>query len=236
MEREACASAAEVASEIDRAVRSLEVHNAANLDRLRRSFSKRLASCAGDFVLDVGRALVADHGHRGGICYELIRHHDGAFSRLGRSELEELGRGIDSWDSTDSFARQLSGPAWVRDQISIDVVKQWAASADRWWRRAALVTTVGLNSRVSGGTGDAKRTLEICRLLIDDRDDMVVKAMSWALRELIAFDRDAVVRFLDEHEERLAARVRREARNKLETGLKSPRRRARSPGSTGSSD
>jgi 3-methyladenine DNA glycosylase AlkD len=27
-------------------------------------------------------------------------------------------------------------------------------------------------------------TLEVCRALIDDRDDMVVKALSWALREL----------------------------------------------------
>ncbi len=55
---------------------------------------------------------------------------------------------------------------------------------------------------------------------------MVVKAVSWALRALSERDPDAVRAFLDAHEDVLAARVRREVRHKLETGLKNPRRRA----------
>ena len=54
---------------------------------------------------------------------------------------------------------------------------------------------------------------------------MVVKAMSWALRELAKRDPTAVRRFLAEHETALAARVSREVRNKLETGLKNPEKR-----------
>jgi len=224
MPHQECRTPSEVAAEIDRAVRALPVRNAANHDALRKTYSKQLAACSGAFVLDVGRALVGRYGRRSGICYELIRHHPDAFRRLGRTEIEELGRGIDSWGSTDSFARHLAGPAWVRGQIALEDVHAWAESPDRWWRRAALVATVGLNSRVSGGSGDTPRTLAICRLLIDDRDDMVIKAMSWALRELIPWERGAVQAFLQEHEDRLAARVRREVRNKLETGLKTPRR------------
>ena len=66
----------------------------------------------------------------------------------------------------------------------------------------------------------------MCRLLVDDSDDMVVKAMSWALRELVVHDPDAVNEFLDEHGDVLAARVRREVRNKLATGLKNPKRQS----------
>jgi 3-methyladenine DNA glycosylase AlkD len=91
-------------------------------------------------------------------------------------------------------------------------------------RRAALVSTVALNARAQGGQGDTARTLAICRLLIDDRDDMVVKAMSWALRALAVIDRGAVERFVDEHRPELAARVVREVESKLRTGLKGPRR------------
>jgi 3-methyladenine DNA glycosylase AlkD len=58
---------------------------------------------------------------------------------------------------------------------------------------------------------------------VNDRDDMVVKAMSWALRELTKSDRAAVERFLASHD--VAARVRREVMNKLKTGLKNPERR-----------
>ena len=63
-------------------------------------------------------------------------------------------------------------------------VMRWAASADRWRRRLVLVATVPLNSRARGGQGDTARTLRVGAALVDDRDDMVVKALSWALREL----------------------------------------------------
>jgi 3-methyladenine DNA glycosylase AlkD len=52
---------------------------------------------------------------------------------------------------------------------------------------------------------------------------MVVKALSWALRELVVHDPDAVKVFLKEHEDVLASRVKYEVGNKLRTGLKNPR-------------
>jgi 3-methyladenine DNA glycosylase AlkD len=64
-------------------------------------------------------------------------------------------------------------------------------------------------------------------MLIADRDDMVIKAMSWALRELSKRDPNAVRRFLNERHDVIAARVMREVRNKLSTGLKNPKQRAR---------
>ena len=48
--------------------------------------------------------------------------------------------------------------------------------------------------------------------------DMVVKALSWALRELVFRDPGAVRDFLDGHD--VARRVRREVITKLETGRK----------------
>jgi 3-methyladenine DNA glycosylase AlkD len=71
--------------------------------------------------------------------------------------------------------------------------------------------------------GDVERTLAVCRMLVDDYDDMVVKALSWALRALVVHDAEAVNDFLEEHGEVLAARVKREVRNKIATGLKNPR-------------
>jgi 3-methyladenine DNA glycosylase AlkD len=85
---------------------------------------------------------------------------------------------------------------------------------------------VVLNSKSRGdgkAGGDAKRTLMICTMLIDDREDMVVKALSWALRVLAAVDPAPVHAFLKQHDARLAARVKRETRNKLATGLKNPK-------------
>ncbi|HLF02206.1 MAG TPA: DNA alkylation repair protein, partial [Anaerolineales bacterium] len=115
--------------------------------------------------------------------------------------------------------------AWREGQISDSVIYGWAKSKNRWWRRAALVSTIGLNNKARGGTGDTPRTLAVCALLVSDRDDMVVKAMSWALRELAKRDPKAVRKFITEHQYELAARVIRETNNKLKTGLKNPKKR-----------
>jgi len=104
-------------------------------------------------------------------------------------------------------------------------VQRWAKSDDRWWRRAALVCTVALNQKSHGGKGDTARTLAICALPASDRDMMVAKALSWALRALSVVDRDAAVAFLERHGAELPSRVRPEVGSKLATGLKTAGRR-----------
>jgi hypothetical protein len=102
-------------------------------------------------------------------------------------------------------------------------------SAQIWTHRSLFSSgTPRLNAKSRGSTSatsDATRTLAVCTRLLDDRDDMVVKAMSWALRELAKRNSRAVRTFLSEHCERLTRRVRREVTNKLATGRKSPRPR-----------
>jgi 3-methyladenine DNA glycosylase AlkD len=215
-----------VAAQIAREIHALPVRNAPNARAVRRRYSRELRSAPAAYVLDVGRELLVNYGQRWLAC-ELIRNHRGAFGQVGESELEEFGRGIDSWGSADAFARTLAGPAWLHGQVPDELIHRWARSPDRWWRRAALVSTVALNVRSKGGMGDVPRTLQVCRMLVGDGDDMVVKALSWALRELVVHDPQAVRAFLSEHEDVLAARVKREVKNKLTTGLKNPGRRVR---------
>jgi 3-methyladenine DNA glycosylase AlkD len=202
---------------------ALEEKRAKNVWPLRREFARSLKGAEPEFVLEVARELFtlsSNPGH----ATSLLMFHRKTFETLGEKEIEEFGEGMNSWGTVDTFARRLSGPAWLRGQISDELIHKWAHSEDRWWRRAALVSTVALNVRSHGGHGDAQRTLSICKLLVEDRDDMVVKAMSWALRELVIHDPDSVRAFLEKHENVLAARVKREVWNKLRTGLKNPKR------------
>lgn len=215
-------NAKDVASEINAEIRALPVRNTPNGRIIRRKYSRMLKQASPEFILDLARELLENYGYRW-LPYELIQNHRAAFQSVGEAELEQLGRGINSWWSVDSFARSLAGPAWLKGQVSDKLIHKWAHSEDRWWRRASLVCTVALNMRSQGGMGDVPRTLEVCRFLVDDHDDMVLKAESWALRELVVHDPDAVQKFLSEYEDVLAARVKREVRNKLTTGLKNPR-------------
>lgn len=209
--------------EIETEIAALPERRATPVREVRRRYSRRLADAPPSLVLNLARELVKRHGWRS-LPYELVRYHRQAFAAVDAGWLAELSGGMASWSGVDSFARILAGPAWLRGKVSDATIEEWAHSPDMWWRRAALVATVGLNMRSDGASGDTERTLAICRLMVDDHEDMIVKALSWALRELIVHDEEAVRAFLAEYEEALAARVKREVRNKLETGLKNPRR------------
>jgi 3-methyladenine DNA glycosylase AlkD len=213
----------DLCDEFYRRIRNLPVRNTPSIRAVRKELSLALTHADGPVVLDVAWCVLSGGEHRW-VAYELIHEHPRAMASIGEGELEWFGRGIDSWWSVDPFALELAGPAWRERQVRDEFMASWAKSEDRWWRRAALVSTVPLNARSRGGRGDPERTLRVCALLVGDRDDMVVKALSWALRALIPHDRQAVRDFLDSHA--VAARVAREVTSKLETGLKNPPRPA----------
>ncbi len=194
-----------------------------SLKRLPDEFLQRSRLLSGETVVQVALDLWGRGDQRNRwAAATLLQSHPTAFRHLRWRPLEEMGGGICNWGDADAFAF-LAGLAWRNGQITDQRVHRWARSQDRWWRRAALVCTVVLNRRSWGGRGDVERTLAVAELLASDRDDMVVKGLSWALREVIPVDRRAVEQFVRNHDDVLAARVKREVRNKLTTGLKNPR-------------
>lgn len=219
-------NAKKIAAEIAERISGLQNRKTEDVRAVRREFSKRLAKETPRLVIDVAGRLMEIPGieHRF-VAYELVCKHAKALATLGAKDLQRFGRGIDSWGAVDCFACYLAGPAWREHQVSDRLILGWTRAADRWWRRAALVSTVPLNSKARGGGGDTPRTLEVCRMLVGDRDEMVIKAMSWALRELSKKDAKAVKEFIADHANEIAPRVVREVRNKLSTGLKNLRPR-----------
>ena len=159
------------------------------------------------------------------LAFELLTAHPDAFNLLDDARVAAWADGLADWGSIDMYGVTIAGPAWRMGIVSDSTVRSWARSTDRWRRRLSLVATVSLNARSRGGTGDPRRTLSICRQLMADRDPMVVKAMSWALRELGKREPAIVRNFLSRQETTLAPLVRREVSNKLRTGLKSGRSR-----------
>jgi 3-methyladenine DNA glycosylase AlkD len=196
-------------------------HSVPEWRKLRRAWSKDLGSHTAGEVIRLATELI-DAGPWGRLtAYELVAYHPGAMAALTPASIRRLGKGVADWGSVDTFACYLAGPAWREGRLPTRQVHAWLRSSDRWLRRTAVVCTVALNVRARGGRGDAARTLAVCRKVVGDRDDMVVKALSWALRSLVEWDRAAVSGFLAEHAGALAGRVKREVGTKLRTGRKS---------------
>jgi DNA alkylation repair enzyme len=203
----ASSSAAEILAELDARLRALSEFATAPVRNVRRRLSRELRNAPVETILHVADTLIDRDGPADRfVAYELIAAHAAVMAGLGPGRVRRLGRGL----------------------VSDAEIGRWATSPNRWWRRAAVLSTVALNSlRVAGGRGDPRRTLNICRLVRHDHDPMVVKALSWALRALAKRAPDAVRDFLSTEGTAIPALVRREVSNKLTTGRKkAPRSRA----------
>jgi 3-methyladenine DNA glycosylase AlkD len=226
-------SALELAAESREKVGALPRADARSVRALRRQYSKTLTQSSAPIVLRFVRSLLRGAAWAERVlAFEVLAAHAPAFALVDDQLAEEMAVGLMDWASVDLYGVTVIGQAWRAGQVSDAKVISWATSDNRWRRRLALVATVPLNIRARGGNGDAARTLRVCELLLADSDPMVIKALSWSLRELAKRDPAVVEAFLLKEEHRIAARVRREVWNKLRTGLKTLKvRKASSPAS-----
>jgi len=154
------------------------------------------------------------------IAFEYLQTEKNLYKSLTEEFIESIEKNLDNWLSVDYFGAIVVGCAWRENLIRTEKVKRYLNSNDFWMRRIAVVATVSLNQKARGGKGDRQRTMEICRLVVDDQEEMIIKALSWALRELAKIDKESVAEFINEYKNRLHKKVLREVKSKLETGLK----------------
>jgi len=154
------------------------------------------------------------------VAFEFIWKNKKVLQKLSIDQILSLGKNLDNWVSVDMYCLCITGFSWRTGNLPDKLVEEWATSTNRWIRRTALVSTVPLNLRSRGGKGDKERTLKICQMLVADFDDIIVKAMSWALRELSKSDRLSVITFMNNNASLLNSKVKREVNMKLTTGKK----------------
>jgi len=158
----------------------------------------------------------------GQIGYELIGKNKQLITHIQKDDLHSLNYRLDNWASVDTFGVYVYGKAWRLNIIDNEELLRKTHHEDFWQRRLAVVSTVALNQKSNGGEGDVHRTLIICKEVVEDYQDLVVKALSWALRELSKREPLAVLEFVERYENILHRRVLREVNNKLTTGHKNP--------------
>jgi AcrR family transcriptional regulator len=175
---------AETLRRLDRAIAGI-APTVPTVRKVRREMSAGLRAESPDDVFALAKALVGrDRGFDRFIAYELVAAHRATMAQLTAADLRALGKGMDSWDDVDAFASLVSGPAWRESRVSDADIAGWASSKDLWWRRAAVVSTVPLNNKARGGSGDPARTLAICGMVLDEREPMIASCRSGTRRQL----------------------------------------------------
>ncbi len=100
---------------------------------------------------------------------------------------------INNWDLVDLTAPPIVG-AYLADKPK-DVLYKLAHSRNLWQRRIAIVATFYFIYQ-----GESKTTLELAKILLHDKHDLIHKAVGWMLREVgKRCDERILLNFLDKH-------------------------------------
>jgi 3-methyladenine DNA glycosylase AlkD len=99
---------------------------------------------------------------------------------------------INNWDLVDLAARDVIG-GYLFDKPR-DILYTLARSENLWERRTAILGTLYFIR-----AGDLDDTFKIAEMLLNDKQDLVHKAVGWMLRTSDGVDRPRLIRFLDQH-------------------------------------
>lgn len=99
---------------------------------------------------------------------------------------------INNWDLVDSSAHKIVG-AWLADK-NRSILYELANSTNLWERRIAIMSTFFFIKNE-----EFTDTLKLSKLLINDTEDLIHKAVGWMLREVGNRDRKVEEKYLKQY-------------------------------------
>ena len=101
-------------------------------------------------------------------------------------------KGVNNWDLVDSSAYKIMG-AFLFDKPR-DLLYEFAKSNLLWERRIAIISTLYFIRK-----HQFNDTIKISEMLLQDKEDLMHKAVGWMLREVGKKNESVLVTFLDLH-------------------------------------
>ncbi len=103
--------------------------------------------------------------------------------------IENLDR-VNNWDLVDTSAPYILGD-YLKDKKDRKILYKLSKSENMWKRRVSVVSTLSFIK-----TGDFKDILSLSKNLIEDKNDLIAKAVGWMLREVYKIDKKVLEDFL----------------------------------------
>ncbi len=102
---------------------------------------------------------------------------------------------ISGWDLVDTSASQILGDyLFNKNSNETKILKKLASSNNLWERRIAIISTYHLIKK-----NQFSDTIKIARILLNDNEDLIHKAVGWMLREIGKKDVKVLKEFLKKY-------------------------------------
>ncbi|PKM89426.1 DNA alkylation repair protein [Candidatus Falkowbacteria bacterium HGW-Falkowbacteria-2] len=119
-------------------------------------------------------------------------------------------KGINNWDLVDLSVYKIWGDYLRRHPEKRSELYKYSRSKNLWDRRLAVVSTIALIKN-----GEFEEIIELAKMLLNDKEDLMHKAVGWMLREMGKKDEKVLRHFLDEYATRLPRTALRYAIERL---------------------
>lgn len=120
---------------------------------------------------------------------------------------------VNNWDLVDSSAHKILGPHLISNKK--DLLYKFAKSSNIWKQRIAIIATFYFirNNRYDD-------TLNIAKILLNHKHDLIHKAVGWMLREIGNRDFEVEFDFLKKYYTQMPRTMLRYAIEKFDEGLR----------------
>jgi len=157
-----------------------------NIRRIAKKFSQEIS-------LQELTKLIQSPIHEVRLCALIIlvnKYNKEEPDRIYHYYLKHLNS-INNWDLVDSSAPYIVGDYLYNNQEQSKILLDFSHSENLWVRRISIVSTFAFIKN-----NEFNKTLEIAKLLLNDDQDLIHKAVGWMLREIYKRDKRIIKRFL----------------------------------------
>lgn len=173
-------------------------------------------------VFELAEALFANKFHEEAIiATQWVTHFQ---EELERKDLEIFGSWIDNyldnWAKIDDFCLHVTYPLLAKYPELTNKLQTWARSDNLWVRRASAVTLITKHKSRYVTSHPFASIIEITKILLDDKEDLVLKGYGWMLKAASINFSKQVFDFLMAYKNSIPRKALRYATENLDEDLK----------------
>lgn len=141
------------------------------------------------------------HEHRFAVLVILNRQIELAIRKKDKKEIEKISSfylkntsQINNWDLVDISCPNILGAHILFDESKIKMLYELSKSSDLWEKRISVVSTLKLVR-----AGKLKDAIQLCKIHLYEKHDLMQKAVGWVLREVGKKDKKILIEFLEKY-------------------------------------